>query len=616
MKKPSFILILFALVQIVCAQKKEWSSPFVGYSTTKVLTLDKVELEKGKTLLHVTATTASGASISVSPDAYLSANGKHYAIQKVSVLGIGKQYAMPDSGKVHFTMQFAAVPAGTRLMHFSEGEVKSGWTLCNIRERQEDLVTKMPKEWKDVTYPDQEYLPDSYFSDDSTYIHVKILNYVPEVGRKIEVEEYPIAFDIANHYREFDIAADGTATIGLHPCFPMTIYMRLGKGTYFPLLIVPGKKMSVLMDLGKGGSEATVAFKGELAKTNYELNVLGAKDFLTFDMSNSYFDSMVNSKKNIRAEWDWYLTGGINRVNDSDYSLSTKEWLTMNVEYKHAYRLNRYNLYITRKVRGELERAGSSILENSYLWNGVREGLEIYPDERNPYSFNYSKKMTFCPDLSQAWVFSMREFKDADGNVNTYNKDIHEFFWAINYNETSSYEDGEKRAAGINDAEIKAFYPIAAKRWQEYVKRLNTFPHIHFDQHEKAKRGELKNKVLEDYRGKNVVFLVYDREKNAQDLDELERDFILRTDAQKVVFIHIDTRSPAMYGTGSWVDAAVKRMGEHYGGKRNRYDSMFQSHNPFLDGQFYYELYAPDGTCTLQTTDKKKAFNAIRKLVK
>ena len=45
MKKLSFILILLALVQIVCAQKHEWSSPFVGYSTTKVLTLDKVEFE-------------------------------------------------------------------------------------------------------------------------------------------------------------------------------------------------------------------------------------------------------------------------------------------------------------------------------------------------------------------------------------------------------------------------------------------------------------------------------------------------------------------------------------------------------------------------------------------
>ena len=162
MKKLSFILILFALVQIVCAQKHEWSSPFVGYSTTKVLTLDKVEFEKGKTLLHVTASASGGNTISVSPDAYLSANGKHYAIQKASVLGLGKQYTMPDSGKVHFTMQFPPLPVETRLFHFTEGVVETGWTLCNIRERQEDLVTEVPEEWKNVTYPEREELPDSY----------------------------------------------------------------------------------------------------------------------------------------------------------------------------------------------------------------------------------------------------------------------------------------------------------------------------------------------------------------------------------------------------------------------------------------------------------------------
>ena len=88
------------------------------------------------------------------------------------------------------------------------------------------------------------------------------------------------------------------------------------------------------------------------------------------------------------------------------------------------------------------------------------------------------------------------------------------------------------------------------------------------------------------------------------------------TDEQKVVFIHIDTRSPAMEGTGSWVEAAAKRKGEHYGGIKNRYDTLFTGHNPYFGGQFYYELYAPDGTCTLQTTDKKKAFAAIGKLVK
>lgn len=611
MKKPSFILILFALVQIVCAQKKEWSSPFVGYSTTKVLTLDKVEFEKGKTLLHVTATTASGASISVSPDAYLSANGKHYAIQKVSVLGIGKQYAMPDSGKVHFTMQFAAVPAGTRLMHFSEGEVKSGWTLCNIREHEKDLVTTMPEEWKDVTYPDQEYLPDSYFSDDSTYINVRILNYVPEVGTKLEI--YELAYDVDKRYysREYDISPDGTANIGLHPVVPQSIYFRLGKGPYSFLLIQPGKDIFVLMDLGKGGTEPFVAFKGELARANYEVNMKGAKNLYWFDNSDAHFESLLLSGKSINDELgalrNKYATDSI----QWQYAISTNDWLYLYAERKIIEHFYCFNRYVNLKLKDDLKSANSLLLRNSSVRNSIRSNVN---ELKETPALSASLKMTFCPDFMR---YCDGNFKDYNGEVNTFNKDISTLFWALNDNVAGYYEDGERRVSTIKDSTIRAYYPIGAKRWNDYVVLLNVIPHIHFDQHGNVQtKEELKNKVLESYRGKNVAFLVYDREKNAQDLDELERDFISRTDAQKVVFIHIDTRSPAMYGTGSWVDAAVKRKGEHYGGTRNRYDSMFSGHFPFYDGQFYYELYAPDGTCTLQTTDKKKAFNAIRKLVK
>lgn len=616
MKRKHYFLIFLALVQCAWAQKKEWSSPFVGYSTTKVLTLDKVEFEKGKTLLHVTATAASGASISVSPNAYLSAGGKHYAIQKATVLGLGKQYAMPDSGKVHFTMQFGAVPADTRLMHFSEGEVETGWTLCNIRDRQEDLVTDVPEEWRNVTYPDREELPDSYFSDDSTFIRVKILNYVPEAGRKMETDFGPVDFDVSYFYKEYDIALDGTATIGLHPCFPSTIYMRLGKGQYFPLLIIPGKDVSVLMDLGKGGTNAAVAFKGELAKTNYELNVQGAKDYFIMNNRRDFFESLIAKNHDVSHEFLWDLKNGLSKIGDTRYSPSTKEWMTMDAECQYARCLLDYNRFIERKVEDALKESRCSILESKYLWNRVRDGVKIPYDQAWPYSFSYSKKMTFCPFYTQAWTFIRPEFKDVDGNVNTYNKDIRTLYWALIYNTSESHEVSEKEAAKITAPDLKAYYPIAAKRWNDYVVQLNSIPHIHFDQHGDVKKDELKNKVLDDYKGKSVVFLVYDRKKHGKDLDELERDFITKADAQKVVFIHIDTRSASMGGTEPWVEAARQRLGEHYCGKRNRYDSMFSGHSPFFDGQFYYELYATDGTCTLQTTDKKKAFAAIGKWVK
>ena len=610
MRHLSFILGLFTFVQIVCAQKHEWSSPFVGYSTTKVLTLDKVEFDKNGTLLHVTAIAASGSSISVSPDTYLSANGKRYALRKVSVLGIGKQYKMPDSGKVHFIMQFGALPTDTRLMHFSEGEVETGWTLCNIRERQDDLVTEIPQEWKNVIYPDQEFLPDSYFSDDSTYIHVKILNYVPEAGTTLEVFDPPYDVDKRYYSREYDISPDGTATIGMHPGVPQSIYFRLGKGSYSFLLIQPGKDISVLMDLGKGGAEPFVAFKGELSRANYEINVKGAKNLCWLDNSDAHFESLLLSGKSINDEWgalrNKYATDSI----QWQYATSTKDWLSLYAESRVVEHYRYFNRYVNHKLRDDLKIANSLLLQNNSVRNSIRSNVNEIKE--TPF-ISSSPKMTFCPNFLDYCDGACKDYK---GKANTFNKDIIFLDGLLNVNSTSSYENGERLAYLIQDSTIRAYYPIAAKRWNEYVHQLQSTPHFHFDQHENVKTEELKNKVLDDYKGKSVVFLVYDRKKHGKDLDELEKEFITRADGQKVVFIHIDTRSPAMDGTGAWADAAVKRKGEHYAGKKNRYDSMFSGHFPFRDGQFYYELYAPDGTCTLQTTDKKKAFAAIGKLVK
>ena len=609
MRNYVFILTLLAFVSCAWAQKHEWSSPFVGYSTTKVLTLDKVEFEKGKTLLHVTATAASGTSISVSPDAYLSANGKHYAIQKATVLGLGKQYTMPDSGKVHFTMQFPPLPVETRLFHFTEGVVETGWTLCNIRERQEDLVTEVPEEWKNITYPEREELPDSYFSDDSTCIHVKILNYVPEVGTKLEVFTL---YDVDDRYysREYDIFLDGTATIKQHPCVPQTIYFRLGKGPYSFFLIQPGKDISVLMDLGKGGTEPFVAFKGELSRANYEINVKGAKNLYWFDNSDAHFESLLLSGKSLYDEYgalrNKYSTDPILR----QFAMSTRDWLYLYAERQTVKYFKSFNSYVNRKLKDDLKSANSLLLKNNFVKNSIRSDVNAVKETP---TISASSKMTYCLDFM---YYSDGKYKNNKGDVNTFNKDISLLHEALVSIRNGDKEQGGRAASLIQDSTIRAYYPIAAKRWNDYVVQLNSIPHIHFDQHGDVKKDELKNKVLEDCKGKSVVFLVYDRKKHGKDLDELEKEFITKADEQKVVFIHIDTRSPAMDGTGGWADAAVKRKGEHYAGKKNRYDSMFSGHSPFFDGQFYYELYAPDGTCTLQTTDKKKAFAALGKLVK
>ena len=610
-----FFIALFASTQTSWGQGAQWILPHVGYSNTDMLSVDKVEFTKSKTVMYVTASGKSGSTFWIASTASLKASGKRYALQDVPVVGTDKKFVIPDSGKVHFTMQFAPLPASTKLMHFTESDFEgsSGWRLCNIRNGQEKITTKMPKEWQNVEYEDVKALPESRFCDDFTTIRVRILNYVPEAGRTLRVAFPPIDFDKSDVYKSYEIKSNGTAAFKLRPCFPQTIMMQLGRGKFFPLLVIPGKDCDILMDLGKEGTDATVAFKGALAKVNYEVNVQGGKDFAHYDKSGTYIDSLLYSGKDIGITLLDQLYNYRFDIPYTKYCQGTKEWMEINAEYLHAYSLMDYNRHIERKIQKELEDSNSSILKNKPMWNKVRDALRIPRDASSYYKFPHSNKMTYCPQYTEAWVVADIHFQDAKYDDAPYNRDIQSLHWACVYNEDYSYEDGLKYAKEIADPELKELYSLNAQRWQNLVDSINRIPHMHFDTHGEMGREELKARLLEDYRGRNVVLLVYNREEE-QVLRELEKldPIIAKTDTQKTVFIHIDTN---FMGARGWLESARRWHGEHYGGKRSRYDGMFNNHGYSASG-ILYELHAPDGATTLSTTNIKEALEAIENLKK
>ncbi|MBR6262455.1 MAG: hypothetical protein IKR05_04480 [Prevotella sp.] len=602
-------------MQAAFAQRAEWTSPHVGYSSTDMLTVDKVEFTKSSTLMHVTVSGREGTTFRITPTSCLKADGKRYALKKIPKVGIDKRLAMPKSGKVHFTMRFEPLPTDTKLMHFVEGDDDGGWHLCNIRDGKGDVTTEMTDEWKSIGYEDLEELPESRLCDDSTTIRVRILNYVPEAGRELQVIRVPFDFDQNDMFQCFPIAADGTATFTLHPCFPVTIYMRLGKGEYFPLLVTPGDECTILMDLEKGGTTPVVAFKGAFAKVNHELNVLGGKDFALFDGSAAHFDSLLARKQEMEVLLRNGLINQLNKIQYSKYSHATKEWMVMDTEYRYTEWLSQYNKHVEKKVEQDLKAAHSSILNNMPLWNKLRRGMkERHDNGRCPLHFLQFRKMTYIPHYVEAVRFASITDIEAKDNVHPYNKDIWKLFLALSSNEQYAYEEGLKKAEGIADPELKAYYPVAAKRWNDHVEGFNRIPHVHYDAHGGDLHGQkLKERLLEDYRGKNVAFLVYDR-NDEQALSELEEidPIIASTNDQITVFIHIDTN---FMGVRGWLQSARRWHGEHYGGRRTRYDSMFNNHGYSASG-ILYELHAPDGATTLSTTDKKEALAAIENLKK
>ena len=610
-----FLIASLASISSSWAQNTEWATPHVGYSSTDMLNVDKVEFKKSATVMHVTASGREGTTFWIAPTASLKAGNQKYAVKKVPKVGIDKKCTIPKGGKVHFTMHFDPLPQGTEVMHFTESDGDEGWHLCNIRNGEKDLATSLPAEWENVVYEDLEELPESRFCDDSTTVRVQILNYVPEAGRTLTVTFTPIGFDMEDVYKTYDITADGTSAFKLHPCFPMTVEMRIGSGKTFPLLIMPGKECDVLMDMEKGGGDAAVAFQGALAKVNYELNVLGGKNSIRFDAGSAHADSLLNTGKDIGEALLEQLRSFCENMPYNKFSRPTLEWMEMNAERLHDNAMMESDSYVRGKIKNELVEANSSILKNHRMWSKVSAALTLPRDAAAYYHFPHSTKMTYCPRFTEMWAVAGVRFSESHYDDAPYNRDIYNLHQACMLNETESYEEGLKLTRAIADPELKAFYTLNAERWQAFVDSINRVPHLHFDQHGRTlDRKKLKDKLLEEYRGRNVMFMVYNRDAKGvtealQDMDSL----IAKTDSRKIVFIHIDTNA---LSAREWLQSAHRWHGEHYGGKRTRYDSMFYGVQDITDPGILYELHSPDGTITLSTKDKQEALDVIRKLMK
>ena len=610
-----FIIILLTITCLAKAQAQlEWASPFVGYTNIDKLTVDKVELLKNKTLMDVTVEADSGYTFWISGDAYLSSEGKRYALKKVTPIGIDKRHTMSKSDKVHFTMQFEPLPTNTKRFHFVEGKSETGWRLCNICQNKEVLATEMPREWQNVEYADVKELPESRLCDDSTTINVKILNYVPEAGKHLSIFFTPFDGDFNEDIVHAAISDGGTATLKLHPCFPQTVQMFLRGGEAFPLLVMPGDTVSVLMDLARGGSNPTFAFKGRMAKVNYELNVKAEACRKPFDVGSAYFESLLKPGLHVESELMRQYTEALQKVEDAfskkEVCYSTKEWLVLDRNHELALLMTACSDYLNSKLKRELKSVGSTIIQNKSIIPTVR----IFSDNNISWPYreiSSSKKMTWCPLLSGVLD---RAFSNPQGKVNTYNHDIYSLRSALQWNQLFSAVGGQKRADNISDPDLKAFYFVAAKRWNAFVDSINSIPHLHLNQHQGLRGDELRRAFLDDYKGKSVVFLYYSstEEEVAKILQQLE-PMMAKADSDKVVFIHFDR---LWRGIRNWANHALAYHGEHYGGYRNDYHTLFPQYQQWQPKRdMLFELYTPDGTQTLSTDDAKEAIKAIEKLV-
>lgn len=605
-------IILFVTIM---SQGKDvqWNTPHVGYSNNGNIIFEKVTFSSKKTIVQATIHTEPGINLDISSEAFLSSDGKRYAIRKATEIGLDKTYAMPDSGTVHFEMTFEPLPADSKLIHFCETDRDEGWKLCNIRRDKEELQCVLPDEWKDVSYSSEENLPLSRLNDDSTFVYVNILNYVPESGRQLHVSFLPIDDDKSNMTKSFDINNDGTVVARLHPCFPTAVQMCIGSGEPSYILIQPGQDLHVLADMNESNNAlAAKAFRGAMATVNYELNVKKGIDMIKYDNSDLYFESQLSEEKDYASEIIKKHAELASSIRNSDLSGATKQWLELYNDIRCYVHINNFERYATIKLRDALASSGSTIAKNSIIMRKISNADLIADPHVMTETLSASPYNTWLPYYI---VYSNTTCKDADGRVNQYNVDIHMLDSAISSYIWGDEYGAENAVSKIQDKEMRDFYYVAIKRWNQKVKRMNQTPHVHFrwskNMHEGNGVHGLKQKIPSEFKGKEFVMVVYssNQAQCKKILDNIDSS-LSKSGKDDIVLVKCDLNP--YISADQWYENACKTSGEHYRITPPLYSEIFPDWKE-SSAKCLFEFYSAEGELVFKTENEKEAIKKISK---
>lgn len=607
-------LALFLLVTIMSQAKGvQWNTPYVGYSNNQSITFDKVTFSSTKTTVLATISSAPGKDMNMSSEAFLSSDGKRYAIRKATEIGLDKTYSMPDSGKLHFEMTFEPLPADSKLIHFCETDRDEGWKLCNIRRNKDELQSVLPDEWKDVSYSNEANLPLSRLSDDSTFVYVNILNYVPEAGRRLHVSFIPIDDDKSNMTKSFDINNDGTAVARLHPCFPTAVQMSIGSGEPSYILIQPGCDLHVLADMGESNNAlAAKAFRGALATVNYELNVKRGIDIVKYYNSDLYFESQLSEEKDYASEIFKKHAELAASIRNSGLSGATEQWLELYNDIRCSVHINSFEKYATIKLKDALASSGSTIAKNKTVMRKISTTDLIADPRMMTEALSASPYKTMLPYYM---VHCNTTCKDADGNVNQYNVDVCMLDNAISSYIWGDVYGAENAASKIQDKEMRDFYYVAIKRWNQKVKRMNQTPHVHFRWSKNMYEGndvqDLKQKILSEFKGKEFVMVVYssNQAQCKKILNSIDSS-LSKSGKDDIVFVKYDLNP--YISADQWYENACKTSGEHYRITPPLYSKIFPDWKE-SSAKCLFEFYSAEGEIVLRTTDEKEVMKRISK---
>lgn len=222
--------------------------PFIGTTNTKCLNFEKIELTDSNTTLHSVIHFIPGWWFRIADSSAVIVDGKKYRMTAINGIPANEQVTMPDSGVMHFTMTFPAIPSDAKSLSFFE-DVPSGYYVGDI-----DLtgtadgnlyLNKIPSEYREVFVDGP--MPGPVFGYDTTTVNIHLLGYYPN-ALKIQRFVTTLHGTVTNDKTE-QIDDNGNLEMKLALAGPAYLTLVFGDfHMYDDIILKPGENVNVYVD--------------------------------------------------------------------------------------------------------------------------------------------------------------------------------------------------------------------------------------------------------------------------------------------------------------------------------------------------------------------------------
>ena len=233
MKKLCYILLAALLAS--CAGNQVWEQTESLYENSS-LSVTSVELQKDRTVLHMTVSGQPESKFRIAPNAYLVGdNGKKYALTGSQGLIPGKWTSFSEGGN-SFDLYFEPMKGRRRTIDFIE---PNGWMIYGIHKAGKPLKIKPAKEEKAAVRDEAAFFQKGVgtligqFEDPS---HPNLIEYFGYNAFQ-EVNNQSVA-----------IAEDGSFTLELPLEHPILSAVRDEHGTFYHFFLQPDKQTRMRID--------------------------------------------------------------------------------------------------------------------------------------------------------------------------------------------------------------------------------------------------------------------------------------------------------------------------------------------------------------------------------